>query len=73
MPADDSYNPSKWVKIHWHDKTGTGFEYCQTTYNEETLLDALKHDSVGEGTYNTSDPNGCGASGFSHSVATLVA
>lgn len=71
MPADDSYNPSKWIKIEWHDKTASGFEYCTTVMSAATILDALHHDDTKEGyQYNKTDSEGgCGVHGFSHSDA----
>jgi hypothetical protein len=68
-PADDAYNPSKWSKVQWHGAGATGFSFCTTVYSAATKEAALL-----ENTYATYDPTdaaaGCGASGFSHSVAS---
>jgi len=70
-PAD-AYYPNTWSRIDFHPATAggsvaNGFGYCTTVYNATTAAEAL----TTAGTYNASDASGgCGASGFSHSVAS---
>jgi len=70
MPADDEWNANAYVKTEWFNQTADGFMYCDTMYNGLTFHEAFGHDSVGAGTLDTLHPKGCGASGFSFSVAT---
>jgi hypothetical protein len=66
-PADDSYNPSLWTKVEFHDSSTAGFSYCMTVYNGATWEAALETNTLGS--YNTSDAT-AGCNGFGHTITT---
>jgi len=78
-PADDEYNPSKWVLTEFH-MIGNDFGYCISVYNGATAMAALQRGGIGPGLqhqtwayapsgYNASDATS-GCNGFGHSVAS---
>ena len=69
-PADDEYNPSKWVLTEFH-MIGNDFGYCMSVFNGATAAAALGGGGLAAG-YNASDATG-GCNGFGHSIASPVA
>ena len=64
-PADDEYNPSKWVLTEFH-MIGNGFGYCISV--GATAAAALRGGGIAAG-YNASDATS-GCNGFGHTVAS---
>ena len=64
-PADDEYNPSKWVLTEFH-MIGNGFGYCISV--GATAAAAHRGGGIAAG-YNASDATS-GCNGFGHTVAS---
>jgi hypothetical protein len=66
-PADDSYNPSKWSLVQFHD-SGDGIGYCTSIFDGVSVAATLNTDT--SALYvATNATHGCGGQ-FSHTLAT---
>ena len=67
MPADDSYNPSKYSLLEFH-AVGSGFGYCTSTYGHASPVAAFTTDT--SAIYNATEQGAGGCGQFSHTVAS---
>lgn len=66
LPADDTYNPSKFTKVVYTEPVAGAFYYCWVAYGLETLAAAQASTATADAT----DPATSGCAGFSWTRAT---
>ena len=72
MPADDSWNPSKYLKTEFHSLPGGDWAYCDSIYGLDNASQALLAET--SELYDAANAtHGCGATGFPHSLLTPYA
>ena len=68
MPAEDTYNPSKYLKTEFHSLPGCGWGYCVSIFGLDNASQALLADT--SELYDAANAtHGCGGR-FSHSLLT---